>query len=169
MRRFGRRIELLAVAASVLGTACLYGFAGGGLPPHVRTVAILPFDNLTGDGALTQEVADALRTALENRLGLRPGSEEQADAIVRGSISQYQADVPLSFQQTGAGQVAVTRRLVQIVITVEIYDQIEERVLWERAGLRVEGEYQPPDETRGRELALERLVSDIVDGAQSQW
>jgi hypothetical protein len=75
----------------------------------------------------------------------------------------------LSFQQTAAGNVSVTRRLVQITLSVEIFDQVEGRPLWQRSGLRMEGEYDPPAETRGRELALERLVTDIVDGAQSQW
>lgn len=147
----------------------MYGFSGGGLPSHIRNVAILPFDNQTGEPTLTQEVSDAVREALEGRLGLRLASEDQADAVVRGSVTGYQADVPLSFQPTAAGNVSVTRRLVQITVSVEIYDLIEDVVLWQRAGLRVEGEYQPPGEARGRELALERLVNDIVDGAQSQW
>ena len=141
------------------------------MPPHIRTIAILPFENQTGEVALTQEISEAVRQAMENRLGLRLASEEQADAVVRGTIARYEADQPLSFQQRDSGNLAVTRRLVQISISVEIYDQREERMLWERAGMRVEGEYEPPgeDELRGRELALERLVADLVDGAQSQW
>ena len=141
------------------------------MPPHIRTVAILPFDNQTGEVALTQEVADAVRQAMENRLGLRVAAEDQADAVVRGTISRYQADQPLSFRQEQQGNVSVTRRLVTISLAIEIYDQIEDRILWQRGGLRVEGEYEPPgeDEIKGRELALETLVADLVDGAQSQW
>lgn len=159
----------LVAAVTMGGGGCIYGFSGGGLPGHIRNVAILPFENQTGEPTLTQEVSEAVRQALEGRLGLRLASEEQADAVVRGSISSYQADVPLSFQPTAAGNVSVTRRLVQITVSVEIYDLIEDVVLWQRSGLRVEGEYQPPAVARGRELALERLVNDIVDGAQSQW
>ncbi len=120
---------------------------------------------------MTQEVADAVRQAMENRLGLRVAAEDQADAVVRGTISRYQADQPLSFRAGEQGNVSVTRRLVTISLSIEIYDQIEDRLLWQRGGLRVEGEYEPPgeDETKGRELALETLVADLVDGAQSQW
>ncbi len=142
------------------------------MPPHIRTVAILPFDNQTGEVALTQEVSDAVRQAMENRLGLRVAAEEQADAVVRGSITRYEADQPLSFRPAGQGiNVSVTRRLVTISLSVEIYDLVEDRMLWERGGMRVEGEYEPPgeDEKKGRDLALKTLVADIVDGAQSQW
>jgi len=151
------------------GSGCLYGFAGGGLPGHIRTVAILPFDNQTPEPSLTQEVNEAIREAMEGRLGLRLSGEENADAIVRGTITRYAADIPLSFQAGQTGNVTVTRRRVQLSLSVEIYDQLEGRVLWERSGLQVDGEYDPPSEEQGRERALEKLVSDIVDGAQSQW
>ena len=42
-------------------------------------------------------------------------------------------------------------------------------MLWQRSGLMVDGEYAPPAESDGRRVALEKLVADIVDGAQSQW
>ena len=142
------------------------------MPPHIRTVAILPFDNQTGEVALTQEVSEAVRQAMENRLGLRLAAEDRADAVVQGSITRYEADQPLSFRAVNQGaNVSVTRRLVTISLSVEIYDRVEDRMLWQRGGMRVEGEYEPPgeDEKKGRDLALETLVADIVDGAQSQW
>ena len=148
---------------------CLYGFAGGGLPSHIRTVAILPFDNLTAEPVLTQEVTQAVSSAIEGQLGLRAASEETADAIVRGVITRYEPDVLLQVQAAEGGQVSVTRRRVQITVTVEIYDVREERMLWERSGLTVDGEYQPPNDQEGRRIALEKLARDIVDGAQSQW
>lgn len=156
------------MALSLLAGGCLYGFAGGGLPPHIRTVAILPFDNQTPQPALTQQVTDALREAMESRLGLRPSAEATADAVVRGTITRYDSDIPLSFQ-ADQGSVSVTRRRVQITLSVEIYDQRQARMLWQRAGLTVDGEYQPPEERAGRQVALNKLVTDIVDGAQSQW
>jgi hypothetical protein len=164
------------VVRSILGSAllaagaagCIYGFAGGGLPPHIRTVAILPFDNQTSQPTLTSAVSDALREAVQGRLGLRPSAEATADAVVRGAIVRYEPDIPLSFQ-TGQGNVSVTRRRVQVTLNVEIYDQRQGRMLWQRSGLTVDGEYQPPQEAQGRQVALNKLVSDIVDGAQSQW
>lgn len=157
-------------ALAVVTAGCLYGFAGGGLPPHIKTVAILPFENLTAEPLLTQEVADALRLAVQGRLGLRAASEASADAVVRGAIVRYEPDIPLSFQpgQLG-GQVNVTARRVQLTLRVEIYDLRENRTLWVRESMMVDGEYTPPAEGEGRKKALDKLVTDIVDGAQSQW
>ncbi len=170
IERFGSARRVAPVVMTTLAAGgCLYGFAGGGMPSHIKTVAILPFDNQTPEPSLTQEVSEAIREALEQRLGLRPAAEATADAVVRGSILRYVPDIPLSFRAGDAGAVSVTRRRVQLSLSVEIYDQREDRVLWQRSGIQIDGEYQPPDEKKGRELALEKLVNDIVDGAQSQW
>jgi hypothetical protein len=157
-----------AVSALALAlTGCLYGFAGGGLP-NIKTVAILPFDNQTAEPALTKEVNDAVLEAFQGRLGLRVAGETNADAVVRGKVTRYDPDVPLSFQP-GVQRTDVTRRQVQITIDVEILDQREGKTLWQRQGLSEVGDYAPPRETDGRKLALQKLVNDLVDGAQSQW
>ena len=156
-----------ALALLLASGGCLYSFHGGGLPADVKTVAVLPFDNRTGEPALTSEVFAALQDAVSGRLGLRQVNEAQADAIVRGEITSYQPDIPLSYQ-SGQGQVEVTRRRVQITINVEIYDQKQGKPLWKQNGLTVDGEYNPPAEVEGRKTALAKLVTQVVEGAQSQ-
>ena len=131
-------------------------------------MAILPFENDTPEPALTQEVTDAVREALEGRLGLRVAGEATADAIVRGRVVRYEPGVPVAFQP-GQGSANVTRRKVQLTVDVEIVNQREGKTVWKRQGLSVDGEYDPPQEVQGRKVALQKLVNDIVDGAQSQW
>ncbi len=170
-RRSCSRPRCGAVGASIATlalAACLYSFKGGGLP-DIRTVAILPFDNQTPEPALTKEVNDAVAEAIQGRLGLRQAGESNADAVVRGRVVRYDPDVPLAFQP-GAGRADVTKRQVQVAVDVEIVDQRHNKTLWQRQGLSVVGEYaqgqQPAD---GRKIALQKLVNEIVDGAQSQW
>ena len=161
----------LASLSSLALAGCLYGFAGGGLPSHIKTVAVLPFDNQTPEPTLTQEINTAVREAVEGRLGLRQASERQADAVVRGTITRYEPDLPVAFtgDAEGEGAVTVTRRLVQISLSVEILDQANDKPLWQRSGLLLEGDYDPGREAEGREKALDKLVTNIVEGAQSQW
>lgn len=109
-----------------------------------------------------------MREAVEDRLGLRLAGEATADAIVRGRVVRYDPDVPVALRP-GAGQAEVTQRQVQLTVDVEIVDQREGKTLWARRGLTVAGPYRPPQEAEGRRVALEKLVTDIVEGAQSQW
>lgn len=160
----------LASLSVLLLSGCLYGFAGGGLPPSIKTVAVLPFDNQTPEPTLTQEVSVAVREAVQSRLGLREASENQADAVVRGTISRYEPDLPVAYQGNSQNnQVTVSRRLVQITVSVEILDQRRGKPLWSRSGLLLEGDYSPGQERDGRQKALDKLVTNIVEGAQSQW
>ena len=159
---------LVTLSTLALG-GCLYGFAGGGLPPSIKTVAVLPFDNQTPEPTLTQEISLAVREAVERRLGLRQSAESQADAVVRGSITRYEPDLPVAYQAGEDRQVNVTRRQVQITMTVEILDQKQGKPLWQRSGLMVKGDYDSGQEAEGRRKALDDLVVNIVEGAQSQW
>lgn len=165
-----RRTSGFLIALSLaLSPGCVYGFAGGGFPPDVSTVAVLPFDNLTSEPTLTQEVLEAVREAVERRLGLRAAGESTADAVVRGRITRYEPDLPVAYTGNDRNQVTVTRRMVQLSVTVEIVDQRSGRTLWQRPSLTVDGDYDPGQEAEGRRRALEKLTTDIVDGAQSQW
>jgi Lipopolysaccharide-assembly len=159
---------LASLSALALG-GCLYGFAGGGLPPSIKTVAILPFDNQTPEPTLTQEISQAVREAVESRLGLRQSAEARADAVVRGSITRYEPDLPVAYTGGDSSQVTVTRRQVQITVSVEILDQKQGKSLWQRNGLVIRGDYDTGREADGRARALDDLVTNIVEGAQSQW
>jgi len=132
----------------------------------------MPFDNLTSEPALQNQVYEAVREAVTNRLGLLEASESQADAVVRGTITRYEPDLPVAFQGSNdptQRQVTVTRRLVQLTVNVEIINQHTEKPLWQRQGLTTEGDYDPGNELAGRARALDRLTVNIVEGAQSQW
>ena len=167
MRPSGARSLALALLLALL-TGCVYGFAGGGLPSHIRTVAILPFENETPSAELQRELLEQLRRDIQSRLNLRDAPEARAHAIVRGTISRYETDIPISFS-ADPRQASSARRKLQITVDVEIVEQASGRVLWQRKGLIGEGEYAERAEAAGRRLAMERIASEIIEGAQSQW
>ena len=134
-----------------------------------RTAALVA-DKLEGWGYAVERgvggtgvVGRLVRGRGGRRLGLRAAGEETADAIVRGTITRYEPDVPVAYRGNDAeSRVSVTRRLVQITVSVEIIDQQRNRTLWQRSGLLVEGDYEPDSETerQAREEALEKLASE---------
>ena len=149
-------------------TACFYGFTGGGLPSHIRTVAIVPFENETATAELPREITDALRVGLHDRLGLRDAAESRANAIVRGTVQRYEIDIPIGYSATNK-QATSSKRALQLVVDIEMVDQITGKMLWQRKGLLSEGQYEERGETAGRKQAIDRIVGDLIEGAQSQW
>lgn len=162
----------LALAVALLSLAgCNYGLTGGGgFPGHVRTVYIEPFENSTDRFELTQQLFRQLTEQLPRSLGLRLGSEENADAVVRGRITRY-ADDPRNYTASQGGDVNVLQHQVEIVIAVEIIDRTQNLILWDTGSLSGRGEYRPDSQSDelARQTALESIVRQIVDGAQSQW
>lgn len=163
-----RRSGSISALLLLFATSCLYSFSGGGLPRHVKSAAVLPFDNETPAAELPRELNDALRKAFESRLGLRSAPENRAQAIVRGTIVKYETDVPVGFSADPA-RASSARRSLSLTIDVTIVDQTNGRTLYERKSLSATGEYAERNEADGRRQAIQRLVNDIVEGAQSQW
>lgn len=157
-----------ALALSVTGCVWRYSLHGGGLPDHIKNVAILPFENQTAATELQRELSEGLRKAFSSRLGLREATEDKASAVVRGTIVQYDIDVPVAFSANPAAATSARRRL-QIRVDIEIYDQVRNRVLWTKKGMSADGDYAENDEAAGRRQALERIINDVIEGAQSQW
>jgi hypothetical protein len=163
IRRFGAlSIIMLAV------NGCLYGFAGGGLPSHVRSVAVIPFENLTSVPEVQQELTAALRKELKDRLGLREAAETRASAVIRGTIQRYEADIPIGFSASNKNQTSARRQL-QISVDIEMVDLSTGKTLWQQKGLMKEGQYEERGEATGRKQAIDRIVEALIQGAQSQW
>lgn len=164
MRTFAR----VTVACVLLAMAgCRYSLNGGGLPTDIKSVAVIPFDNETASPELQQELNAALRTGMESKLGLKEASEDKASAVVRGKIVKYDLDVATAFSANPA-QATSSRRQLQVAVHVEIFDQVHNRVLWGQ-DLTAIGDYPEGGEASGRKQAIDKIVVDVIQGAQSNW
>ena len=169
VRRF--LVQWAVVLLSVAFAGCNYSFVAGSFPPpHVQSVAIEPFENETTRFELTGELYDQLLRRLPSALGVRTAGADVADAIVRGSITRYDVVAP-NYRAGQPGQAAaVLQRQVNISVRVEIVDLVENVILWESTNVTARGEYaEGSPEDGGRLRAIELLVQEIVDGAQSNW
>ena len=169
----GIRAAISFAAAVVLLSGCNYGFrGGGGFPPDIRTIYIESFENTTPQFELDQLIFRELTERLPRALGVRPAGEVNADAIVRGRITRYE-DAALNYRTNagGSNQVEVLQQQVQVTVAVEIIDRRRNVILWESSTLTGRGDYNPDQQTDqdARAKAVETLVTQIIDGAQSQW
>ena len=158
---------VLAVAS--IASAC-YSFTGGGLPPHIRTIYVLPVENRTAQFELTEPFTRQLTDAIRGRLGVQLASRENADAEIRAEIIRYD-DAATNFSGVENVGADVFQRRVTISARVEIVDLARNEIVWDGSGVSGTGEYAPESETEqaGQDVALENLIQKIIDGAQSQW
>lgn len=166
-----RNAAVLALAVTLIG-GCNYGFrGGGGFPAHVRTIFIEPFENRTDRFDLEQQIFRELTDQLPRSLGLRLGPEQSADAVLRGTITRYDDAAQNYLPGQAGGGVQVLQHQVQISVSVEIVDRTQNLILWDSQSLTGRGEYRPQNQTdeAARNDALQSIIRQIVDAAQSQW
>jgi len=173
-RTSGRRIVEGGLLALLLvsSSGCLYSFrAGTGFPSHIRTIAVLPFENDTERFELTQEIHEVLFRELPRALGINQAGEGVADAVVRGVITSYRLGAPIYRSAPGGDRAEVLVRDVSLTVAVEIVDVVENEILWDNRSLSGRGQYLEASEVEdvGRLEAIQLLVQQIVDGAQSNW
>lgn len=167
--RASARLVLLALVVTTAG--CNYGFrGGGGFPDHVRTIFIEPFENETPQFDLDDLVLAALNEQLPRALGVRLAGENSADAIIRGTVTRYE-DVAQNYRPGQGGTVEVLAHQVRISVALTIVDVRDNVILYESTAISGSGEYQPDTQSDeiARARAIETLIQQIVDGAQSQW
>lgn len=169
--RFAEAVLLLGVGLAV-PTGCLYTFqAGAGLPSHVRTLAVVPFENDTGRFELTQEIQELLIQELPRTFGVTVAGEEYADAIVRGTVRSYRVDAPSFRPGAEPDRTQVIERQVTIMVEVQVVDRVGNLILWENRSLSARGEYLEDSELEedGRQKAITRIAQAVIDGLQSNW
>lgn len=159
------------VALVVLIGACNYGLqGGGGFPAEIRTVYIAPLDNQTVEFDLDDQIFSAMREQLPRALGLALAGEQNADALVRGVVTRYE-DVAQNYRAGQPGSIDVLQHQVQVTVSIQIIDVRESVILYEQTSVSGRGQYRPETQTDeiARQEAIDFLIQQIINGAQSQW
>jgi curli biogenesis system outer membrane secretion channel CsgG len=169
---FPASVRLVAVLTlTVLAGACNYGLqGGGGFPAEIRTIYIAPLGNQTVQFDVGDQVFSALLEQLPRALGLSPAGQSSADAVVRGTVTRYE-DAAQNYRPGEPGSVNVLQHQVQITLSIQIIDVRRGEILYEQAAVSGRGVYQPDsqDEQIARTEAINVLIQQIINGAQSQW
>lgn len=159
----------LALCGGLAG--CNYGFEGGGFPAHIRTIYIQPFENQTAQFDLEQVLFAKLLEQLPAKLGLQAAGQESADAILTGQIRRYQDQAQAYRAGNDQAVGNVLTHEVQIGISATLVDVRDNVIRWESSSLVGRGTYRPDSQNDevGQNEAIEAIIEQIIDGAQSQW
>ena len=169
-----RAAAILLVFATASGfRGCYEPVTKSGMPKHIRTVAVPPFQNLALRFKVETRFTEAVMGELIRRgHGLRVQSErEGADAVVDGVIRNFYFSGVL-LDQNARGRIFE----VTIVGAVTVRDQVNNRVLYDNQNYVYRGEFEftsdprtffneedPAAQRIARKFA-EDLVSTLVNG-----
>lgn len=160
MKRVPIAVPALTLLAAVACCGCLgYHLAGAGgsvIPEHVKSIAVLPFENRTERPEIEQRVTEAVARELSKRgkhsVVTDPSS---ADAILEGAITRYMT-VPVLFSASGR----TTRREAVGAIQATLRDTANDEVLWSQSDLIFREQFDVPEE--GEFFDEETLALDDI-------
>jgi hypothetical protein len=125
-----RRVALAWLALALLAGGCGYSL-GGNLPPHIKTVAVPIFKNLTQQPAIESVITSAVVNAFVSGGRLKVVSATQADSLLEGEVTGYSVD-SIAFDPAINAQVFRLR----VTLNVQFRDLRENTMLWRQDGLQ---------------------------------
>ena len=138
-----------------------YSFTGASLPPYIRTVAVPPFEELSGAGVapLSAEFTEKLIDAIETQSSLGIESDiSRADALVEAAIVSF-SDEP---SQLGSETERAVINRITIVVRASFNDLVEDKPFFTSMPFNGFDDYTVGD-FAGKEKAIDAAVDQIVD------
>lgn len=160
-----RKIFLLFVIALCLCLAgCGYTLVGrGSLPKHIETIAIPLFENDTLKSGVEDVITQAFIEEFVQGGKLRLVSENNADALLVGTINSYQSDDVADFDEG-----VVTSYNLTVAIDIELRDLKNDVILWEKEDMTQKETFSggpdvnPTDEQENEDEALAKLAEELA-------
>ena len=161
-----------ALLALNLSSCGIYSTSPGSLPGHIKTLAVPAFENKTTQVGLDEEITQAVISRFVDDNHLKIVAESDANAVLTGSVINYQNTV---FGFTGREQAQEYR--VQIAVSVRLMDKVKNRELWRDDNMVKTQNYyvvsvpgqQPQDEVSGRQEAVRKIADEILSRTIENW
>ena len=127
-------LGLLVLALLVGG--CGYTM-GGNLPPHIKTIAVPMFRNLTQQPTIEDVMTQAVVSAFANTGRLKVVSLAQADSILEGEVVEYNVE-SIAFDTSINAQVYRLR----VRLNIQFRDVRNNTMLWKQDGLEERSDFR---------------------------
>ena len=148
----------------LLGSSCgIYSLSPGG-KSSIKTIAVRQFENNTIEYALSSRLTDLVVDAIIADGNLKIVSENDADAILTGVLTNYVRN-PYTYDESDN----VSQYVVKLTFDITLLKNTDE-VIWEDT-FYSEGVYEAADETDedGQIRAAQKLVVDIINKTTKSW
>ena len=149
-----------------LPLSCAYYSTSATGSGGIRSVAVPLLDNESLEAGIQQALTDSLIQGFVSDGALRVVEEDQADAVLQGTVLEIKEEPFTYGGQTGAEQYQIS-----VFVKMAFYDAREKQTLWEMDRMRGYGIYDAASQrdlarTKGLGDALRMLSKDVVDRTQ---
>jgi len=169
--KFLRIPALLVIIITLVNfAACSYSFTGASVPGHLKTIAILTFNDKSGSGEfdLGQRLTTQIIQKFIDDNTLMVGDRSGADSMLEGNIISI-TDAPAVV----SGGDKVSSRRITVTVKVSFKDRIKKKTVFERDFSAYSDYTVGSDITSVRKTAIDsavKLISeDILLGVVSNW
>jgi len=153
---------ILLIIVFVSAAACGYYSTNTRTAGDVAKIAVPYLENETAEPNIEFEITESIIAALRKDNTLKIVSVEEADAVLEGSIINYQ-NIPSTFSSAG-GEVRADQYRLVIGLKVSLLNRKENSYIWQDKNISAHGDYFL--DTTGiqtYEYALEQVYTEIVD------
>ena len=158
------RAPLIVFSIFVLSIAisCGYYSTSGRTAGDIKKIAVPYFKNETPEPDIEIEITQKIIDGLIKDNTLKVVSEDEADAILEGTVIEYK-NVPFTFSQT-TGEIQADQYRLVIGLNVSLYNRKKNEYVWENRKINVHGDYYLESTAeQNYEKALETVYNDIVE------
>ena len=149
-----------------LPLSCAYYSTSATGSGGIRSVAVPLLDNESLEAGIHQALTDSLIQGFVSDGALRVVEEDQADAVLQGTVLEIKEE-PFTY----GGQASAEQYQISVFVKMAFYDAREKQTLWELDRMRGYGIYDAATQrdlarTQGIGDALRMLSKDVVDRTQ---
>jgi PBP1b-binding outer membrane lipoprotein LpoB len=162
-----RRLISTALFALILAAGCGYAFAPQGehIDRRIRNIYVEPFGNKTAQAELENYVRTAfIDQILQNSRFKAVSSVEKADAVISGSVLNYNATV-LSYRRN----ILAAEERATVTLEVSFRDLQTGKTLWSSRAVSGTVDYRLEDDinllTATRKISFSKLSKDTAEKA----
>ncbi len=156
---------LAAILVALASASCGYHVAGRAdlVPQTVKTIAVPAWSNATTRYKLTDHIPEAVSREFLTRTRYKIVSDvNQADAVLRGTVSKYSAYATVVDRDTGRATVVQLYLVMQVSLT----ERTTGKVLFNRPVFEVRGQYEisvdPAQYFDESDAALDRASQQVA-------
>ncbi len=153
-----------ALILCISSGCAIYSFSPGG-KSSIKAIAIPPFENKTVEAGLSNRITDLVINAFISNGTMKVVSSEGADAILTGTLTNYERRAKNYDEADNVIQYAV-----YLTFDISLKAAAGEKEIWHDI-FYSEGIYDAKSETEddGQARAADKLVVDIINRTTKNW